>query len=62
MRPTDVTRGSSRILKSAPPGFVRRLELLLLLLGALHHRAELEHPERLLAEADARVRKEDRAA
>ena len=57
-----MTRGSSRILKSAPPRLVVLLELLLLLGRALHHRPELEHPELPLADADAAVAVEHRAA
>ena len=61
-RPTRVTRGSSRILKSAPRRLVRLLELPLLLGGVGHHRAELQHPELALADPDAPVDVEHRPA
>ena len=41
---------------------VRALELGLLPVGPLDHRAELQHPERPLAQADARIRVEHRPA
>ena len=44
-------------LEQRPARLVRGLERGLLALGALDHRPELEHPERLLAEADPRCRR-----
>ncbi len=54
-RPTRVTRGSSRILKERARRLVLVLELVLALGRIRDHGAELEHPELLLADADAPV-------
>ena len=57
--------GDARIvadLEERPRRLVRVLERRLLAGCPLHHRAELEHPEALLAEPDAHVGVENRAA
>ena len=56
-----VTRGSRRILNSAPAGLVQALELLLALLGVGVHRAELQAVERLAADARAAAAEQHRA-
>ena len=61
-RPTRVTRGSSRILNSAPDASFSSLELGLLVGGVDDHRAELEHPELALADPDPPVDVEHRPA
>ena len=59
-RPTRVTRGVFADLEEGSFRLVRFLELRLeRRLG--HHRAELEHPELALADADTPVDEEDRA-
>ena len=60
-RPTRVIRGSLAILKMGPCRLVQVLELRLESVGVCDHRAELQHPEAALVEADPLLHEEDRA-
>ena len=60
--PDGVSRGSSRILNSAPRGLVERLEVGLLLVGARAHGAELQAGEGLAADPGRARAVDDRPA
>ena len=62
MRPTRVTRGSSRILNRGPIGLVGVEQPVTHLLGAVDHRPELEDRERLVLAPHPRLPEQHRAA